>query len=240
MRMANEGQVSIDGVIKDMPMHVGKFFFLVTFHVVKFKVDKSNQVILGRPFSAKANMIIDFEDMTVILGDWDRQRFRMVRTPREHENPKHGKYKNGHEHDGIFSDTNELHKSFVGDTNLSRVKKKGEICMNVPENIHGPSVNVPGEIRERSWDVHGDSKMKLQRKKSLDSPYYATDQHEESPASIPRRSSNVPSHVPKKSNGRAKHDPWTNHPPDDEFDPTTPPHYHEDVSERGFEYIDPS
>ncbi|XP_057996511.1 uncharacterized protein LOC131175850 [Hevea brasiliensis] len=61
------------GILKNIPIKVGKFFILVDFIVLEMKEDVQISIILGRPFLATAGAIIDVKNGRLTLKVEDEE-----------------------------------------------------------------------------------------------------------------------------------------------------------------------
>nr|GEX11504.1 reverse transcriptase domain-containing protein [Tanacetum cinerariifolium] len=71
LELVNRSTVISTGVVEDVFMKVGKFYFLADFVVVDYDVDPRVPLILGRPFLRTARALIDVhsEEMTLQVND---------------------------------------------------------------------------------------------------------------------------------------------------------------------------
>ena len=69
--MADRSMASPKGVIEDVLIKVGKFIFLVDFVVLDMNEDEKLPLILGRPFLAISQALIDIEsgELTLRIRD---------------------------------------------------------------------------------------------------------------------------------------------------------------------------
>lgn len=73
LQLANRSHVYSEGKIEDVLVKVDKFIFLVDFIVLDFATDKEVLIILGRPFLATGNTLIDVLKRELIMQVNDHQ-----------------------------------------------------------------------------------------------------------------------------------------------------------------------
>ena len=71
LQMANITLAQLEGILEDVLIKVGKFFFLVDFVVIDIEEDKQIPLLLGRPFLATGVALIDVKkiELTLRVGD---------------------------------------------------------------------------------------------------------------------------------------------------------------------------
>ena len=71
MQMANKTLAHLEGILEDVFIKVGKFFFQMDFVVIDIKEDKQIPLPLGRPFLATGASLIDVkkEELTLRARD---------------------------------------------------------------------------------------------------------------------------------------------------------------------------
>ena len=69
--MANKTLAHSEGILEDVLIKVGKFFFLVDFVVINIEDDKQVPLLLRRPFLATEAALIDVKKRELILGVGD-------------------------------------------------------------------------------------------------------------------------------------------------------------------------
>ena len=61
-----------EGILEDVLIKVGKFFFLVDFVVINMEEDKQDPLLLGRPFLATGPTLIDVKKKGTDSQGWRR------------------------------------------------------------------------------------------------------------------------------------------------------------------------
>ena len=69
--MADITMTQLEGILDDVLIKVGNFFFLVEFVVIDIEEDKQVSLLLGRPFLATRAALIDVKkgELTLRVGD---------------------------------------------------------------------------------------------------------------------------------------------------------------------------
>ncbi|XP_016199695.1 uncharacterized protein LOC107640705 [Arachis ipaensis] len=79
-----------NGVVENLLVKVGEFIFPAVFVILDMDEERSNSIILGRPFLATARAIIDVEKGEIVLRMHDEQMvlnvFKAMQYPAEKEN----------------------------------------------------------------------------------------------------------------------------------------------------------
>ena len=80
LQMANRSMTSPKGIIEDVLIKVGKFIFPVDFVVLDMEGDEKVPIILGRPFLATSQALVDVEsgELTLRVGD-DKVHFSIYK-----------------------------------------------------------------------------------------------------------------------------------------------------------------
>ncbi|RYQ90818.1 hypothetical protein Ahy_B09g096805 [Arachis hypogaea] len=134
IRLANKTQKQATGVVENVLLKVGKYFFPTDFVILDMEESHNHPIILGRPFLATARAIIDVERGELILRIHDEQLsfnvFKLSQeADQENKEPSTDRNKMQTEEANIEAQPAQLGKPLVdeqGNKQLSQLKEKLE------------------------------------------------------------------------------------------------------------------
>ncbi|RYQ90823.1 hypothetical protein Ahy_B09g096808 isoform A [Arachis hypogaea] len=134
IRLADKTQKQATGVVENVLLKVGKYFFPTDFVILDMEESHTHPIILGRPFLATARAIIDVERWELILRIHDEQLsfnvFKLSQeADQENKEPSTDRNKMQTEEANIEAQPAQLGKPLVdeqGNKQLSQLKEKLE------------------------------------------------------------------------------------------------------------------
>ncbi|GJV06925.1 reverse transcriptase domain-containing protein [Tanacetum coccineum] len=152
LKLANRSVAYSEGVVKDVFVKVGTFYFLADFVVVDYDVDPRVPLILGGPFLRMARALIDVhgEELTLRVND-EAITFKVGHTSRYSRNYY---YETVHQVNVIDGDILYLEKLLNDDPSPNLPPMKNDDLKQVDVTMTKPSIEEPLEHELKDLPSH--------------------------------------------------------------------------------------